>query len=569
MSYSVTVYKNTGFNANNIPDSPTLLESCPKLTGLPTLEILQDSGLSEIFLSASLSQIEGADYVRVGSWYYIVDGMPKMTSPDVVRLGLIPDFVTSAGGAGSLNYTDGVTERVCVPTSDDTFGKYTEDDPLTAPSQTLDLATYLVSYGSSVTDQTFIESTVDLYAGATGTEAVTYEDQASGEVVAVPFMPTVGTSTSHKYGGAHGTATYTVNATTQEGAKRARGLGVESGIVAQYSVPSVFVDSNTTAPDPTTGFIPRMDGAEGEYQTSNLPWEQGSVKNRRALYGEYVKYGILTMGGNKGEFRAEDIYESGTTSPSVKFKADIKSDGCPYWRFKSFLGDTSDVGFWRNCLTGAPWEQVPLVYSQKSGNILDRQEFNASREVAKSQRGREITSDIYGGIMKVGSNAMQGAGIAGTVGAVTGAIKGAVETGFSMYDHYKNYHEQGMLNTLAYGQSQVVAPELTFPFNSDIMRDALYNTCIVYRYYYKTDDLARIDKLLTMYGYRFTKPLEKTDFTNRPKFNYVKTQGGVGSTSNTSGRLPKWWNDGISAQLSAGVRVWHILPTVSAYSDNT
>ena len=562
MSYSVTVYKNTGFNAVNIPDSPALLESASKLTALPTLEILQDSGLSEVYLKATYNEINGADYVRIGSWYYIVDGAPIMTSVDVCRLLLIPDFVTSAGGAGNLSYTDGVTERVCVPTSSDDFGAYTEDDELTAPSQSLNIQHNMFTYSSSG-ETSFVESTLDLYAGATDNSGITYEDPATHETCTVPYMPTVTSQTTHKYGGGHGTITY--NSTfpsVKEGMKRARGLGVESGIIAQYTVPNIFIDS-ATAIDSATGAYTNMAGREDE-QATTINFEQGTVQNKRCLYGEYTKYGILTMGGNKAEFKAEDIYESGASAPSVKYKADIRADGRPYWRFKSFLGDSSDDGFWRNCLAGARWENVPLVYSEKSGNLLDRQEYEADRKMASAQFGEQMGS-MAGGVV---DKAIGGAIAGGVGGAVVGGAVGLLSTGLEMYRAYDRFHEEGELSALKFGQSQVSAPQITFPFNTDIMRDALYNTAIIYRYVYTSFDLVRIDKLLTMYGYKHTKALESSDFTNRSKFNYVKTRGGVTSTSNGSGRLPKWWNDGVSAQLSAGVRVWHILPTVSAYNSN-
>lgn len=598
MAYSVTVYKNTGFNAGNIPDSPALLEQCAKLNALPTLEILQDSGLDRIYIKATLSEITGADYVKVGSWYYIVDGMPKMTSADVVCLPLIPDAVTSAGGAGTLSYTDGITERVCVPTSSDTFGAYTEADPLTAPSQALDLRLEQSTY-TNLAERVFIEATIDLPSGgapadssgqypATATEAITYTDPASGESCTVPYMPDVSVITTHKYGGQNGTCTFTLQSgagypDTREGMKRARGLGMESAIIAQYSVPEVYIDASDSSSD-ADGRYTRLAGKEDTLSTSTLVWEQGTVKNKRALYGEYTKYGIITMGGNKGEYRAEDIYESGTSSPTVKVKVDARAQGCPYWRYSSFLGDSSDAGFWRNCLAGAPWKNVPLVYSEKSGNILDRQMFEASREYEAKERTREIWNDLWSGTKNLLSTKTQGT--THTFNETTGKYTSSwgnldpvdigisagvsvLDTTYRMMDARDRYHELGELAALRYGQSQVVAPDLQFPFNTDIMRDALKNVCICYRYYYKAADLARIDKLLTMYGYRFTKPLEASDFTNRPKFNYVKTQGGVTVCGNSGGRLPKWWNDLISAQLSAGVRVWHILPTVSAYSDNT
>lgn len=574
MSYSVTVYKNTGFNASNIPDSPALLEQATKITALPTLEILQDSGLSEVYLKLPKSTVDGADYIRVGDWYYIVVGPPMMTSADVAKLNLIPDYVTSAGGAGNLDYTDGITERVCVPTSSDTFGAYTEPDELTAPSQALELKTSLATY-SNVAERTFIESTLDLYEGSNSNEGITYEDPATNETCTVPYMPTIQQQTTHKYGGQKGTLTYGVSGDTLEGIKRARGLGVESGIIAQYNVPNVFIDDTTVMNGHSEYLV--MDGKELSFTPSGLPWEQSVVKNKRCLYGEYVKYGLITMAGNKAEFKAEDIYESNTTTPTVLCKADIRSDGCPYWRFKTFLGDDSANGFWRNCLAGARWENVPLVYSEKAGNLLDRQQYDVTREIASERRGREVARagfDTARNVMRgIGWGARTGSefGPVGALGgAITGGVMSGIDSGLNLYDQYKTYHEQGELEAMQFGQSQVVAPELNFPFNTDIMRDALKNTIIAYRYYYTNADIARIDKLLTMYGYKHTKALESTDFTNRPKFNFVKTRGGVTSTSSSVlGRLPKWWNDGISAQLSAGVRVWHIMPTVTAYSDNS
>jgi hypothetical protein len=66
-----------------------------------------------------------------------------------------------------------------------------------------------------------------------------------------------------------------------------------------------------------------------------------------------------------------------------------------------------------------------------------------------------------------------------------------------------------------------------------------------------------------MYGYRYTKFLEASDFNNRSKFNYVKASG------ITVTGLPRWFSDGIANQLNGGVRVWHTHPNTSSYSDGT
>ena len=132
-NYDVRVWSNTGFNSINIPDSPSLLDSLPSAT-YPALDLLQNRFLTSIRIRATFDQVKNADFCKLGDFYYFVDGV-TMTSGDVAVLGLIPDFITSAGGVGSLSILDGVTSRVHV--TDDTYGKYTEPDPLTAPSEAL------------------------------------------------------------------------------------------------------------------------------------------------------------------------------------------------------------------------------------------------------------------------------------------------------------------------------------------------------------------------------------------------------------------------------------------------
>ena len=67
-----------------------------------------------------------------------------------------------------------------------------------------------------------------------------------------------------------------------------------------------------------------------------------------------------------------------------------------------------------------------------------------------------------------------------------------------------------------------------------------------------------------MYGYKDTKPLEASDFTNRSKFNYVQA-----NSVTIGGTAPKWIREAAKEQISNGVRVWHQLPDVTAYSNGT
>ena len=109
-----------------------------------------------------------------------------------------------------------------------------------------------------------------------------------------------------------------------------------------------------------------------------------------------------------------------------------------------------------------------------------------------------------------------------------------------------------------------VAPEINFPVSEGI-RDYVGNTCIVYRYKFTENDAHRIDKILTMYGYKHTTPIEPSLLTNRSKFNYIEAKG---VTIKNAG-VPKWLRDAVGAQFASGVRFWHVPIDTSAYTDGS
>ena len=89
---------------------------------------------------------------------------------------------------------------------------------------------------------------------------------------------------------------------------------------------------------------------------------------------------------------------------------------------------------------------------------------------------------------------------------------------------------------------------------------------LLYRYKYSKADVKRIDKLLTMYGYKVTKQLEKKDFTSRQYFNYIECSSlSVQAKGNYSTIAV---SDGISKQLQVGTRLWHVKPDSSHYTNN-
>lgn len=621
---NVRVYLNSGFNNVNVPYSPTLLDECAYLD-LPAIDTLQDGILPFVNLRvSSFNQISTADYCKVGEWYYAIIGI-TMTSMDVVTLSLKPDYILTAGGVENLVFLDGITERVHVAKSDDVFAAYTLDDPYTTPSEPLMLESG--SHTTTPAGVVIIESTLDLLLVQSTHSAITFSDLTSGEDVTVPQIPAIQTATNHKYGGAHGTISYvlgtvavdgtiTINNLVSEGLNMARSLGVESCITATYVLPVTMFNGVGT------NWYATQDGISDVVDTNSQAWsgfskyEYATVQNKRVLYGDCNKYGILTTAGNRSENAPEVIYKQGDVAPSIVRAVDARAEGNPYYRFRYYFGndgwdaDGDDVSnnFWQTAIAGSGWQVVPLVFNGKSGATVAQTLFEGKRVGVDTayQVGKDMiainaigkvlgsaigadwgdTSTVYGtnGYLEVPNSAvnamwgnslprsygggmgnvpnigtgvsaiqMAGAGATAALGATI--QKATLDVG---YNYQKDYDYVSFLTS-----QNIVAPEVAVTYNTSIVRDAIGNGYYFYRYRYSDNDLARIDKLLTEYGYRVTKPLEVSDFNNRAKFNYVKAHGvSVGS-------LPAWWANGVAAQLAGGQRFWHVLPDTKYYTDGT
>lgn len=654
MAFSCTMYCNTGFNSINIPDSPELLESSASkvISGTALdLQIVQDRFLNSIRVKTTWSEIQNCDYVRVDDFFYSVVGI-QMVSVQVAELYLVPDFLLSAGGTKNPKFSilDGITERQTV--SDDTWGKYTDTDPLTSPQQPLNVVTQWATPDKGDGYDILLEATTDLVKSAAQKRGVTYTDDETNETVTVPMTQPLGITTQvfmpdgnqisngtqfYKINDAHTetapggkTDSSTIGSaytSIQEGIKTVRSLGIESGaIINQWRVPKVYISDEkigySTVPN-STYFGALADPEEattedfkelpyytnqqmtaiycskGDVQTT-INSGYATVKNNRVLYGEYNKYGIITTAGNSCEFNPEDIM-SASGSPTVSYKADVRPDGRPYFRFKRI---NNNEEFWRNCVAGERWENVPLIYQGGSGSALNRINFDNKRRMESEIYGYGQGKQSYQGLKIAEQGVQNTLDLAGSAGNYYSAQKGieafrygpknspqmnqlegmqsdAISSFFhgivkafdnlaDIFDHRNdkqfltqayNIQKANELSEL-YQANTVYVPNVIFPYNASVIRDSVGNGFLLYKYQYRNNDIKRIDRLLTMYGYREQESLSTSNFNRRTKFDYVQC-----STITVTGR-PTWWNNGISAQLSAGVRVWHVKPTPTAYSDN-
>ena len=602
MAYTGRAYMNTGFNTSNIPDFPSLLDQCEHYDFTYDLEIMQDRFLDHVDINViNYETIKNTDYCRVGTWYYFVDGV-TMIATDVARFSLSPDFITSANGITGFNVLDGITERVHV--SEDTFGKADSNDPLLTPFEPLQIESYWKK--PSTGDKTYIESTISIEDTCQSHEAVSWKDTvtATAAMVLVPKTIGVGSSgnspTTFTYQNgnseSHSTRVYVTDGADASTAVNGyigelRSLGLEQSIVNQVRIPNAYI---TTTPA-STAVKSNMAARTGTWSLSEFPYiEHTGVRNALINYSKYLKYGLISCSGESCEFEPQDLKSPTDTDtyPTIRYVTDPHLDGKPYFRFTKVNGDSSSDGFWRNCIAGMPWKQIPLVFTQASGSALNQLKFENARGIAEGKYGLESEQRALKQQLERGEPILRGDGDA--TNALNNALLkiadwgraglGTVADMFgnkSMGNYWLNQNaidtQQSITNRTAaydYGSelrnqlldiainANVVVPTVNFPYNSHILQDQFENGVLAYRYSYTANDVTRIDKLLTMYGYKFAKPLETTDFTNRQYFNFVEC-----SNVTVTGHA-RWWNDGIASQLKGGVRVWHVLPNPTYYNNN-
>lgn len=644
MSYKCKLYSNTGFNDTNIPDSPALLGVGVEV---PALDIWQDRNLSEIRVKARWDDVKDVDYISLENsdgnvWYYYTGGA-TMTATDVAVFPVIQDYILSIGGVANLNIIDGITERVHV--SDDTFGAYTEADPLTVPTKPMIVKSQWLNEDdicSEIEDNyppgyTYVDSILNIQLNQDGAISQLYEETSeTGDTVStvVPraALPSDfvlesdgsayngGEKTYYSIGGSSvsvNTNSLLVKATNKirDALTVLKSLGVDNPVLNQVYIPSAFIsffemleDTNETE-EKTIPIIRRdknytivsrivfaymatVEGTSKElnlsvskkipFKTAEYTADVPQISNNRVYYGEYTKYGLLTAAGESCEYNAEDLAVglSEKDAPTVAVKADPRPTGKPYYRFASIDGDSSDTGFWRNCVAGMQWKQVPLTYTEPSGTALNTLRYENSKAVSTAEyKGREwnrtldavtgVTSGLVGAVTSFAELDLKGVGK-----GFTDAITANANSALNSYIDRKNTNAQrtNELAELAIANSATV-PVVQFPYNAEVIRDFYGNGVLMYRFVYDPADAHRIDTLLTAYGYRYTKQLELSDFTNRRLFNFVKCSsisigGRVGdaATSITRREYPKWINKGIEDQLKNGVRVWHVIPQYNNFS---
>ena len=221
------------------------------------------------------------------------------------------------------------------------------------------------------------------------------------------------------------------------------------------------------------------------------------------------------------------------------------------------IADTSAANFVRE----NDYAQSVNALNTLMGSVSSVTSMNSGAMNAINDRSLSVLGMNRGVAGAIGGNAQ------GLVGSMTQGFVNDIGLDVQRQNAEASYLAAKGAELTQYAVTQnVFVPEIKFPYNSTFLRDLFGEGILLYRYKYSKADVKRIDKLLTMYGYKVTKQLERKDFTSRKYFNYIECSSlSVQANGNYSTIAV---SDGISKQLQVGTRLWHVKPDSSHYTNN-
>lgn len=622
--YTVDLYNNTGYNVENIPDSAALLGT-PSISKT-AVDTIQNYVMSSVRISAVFDDVKNADYCKIGDFYYFISGV-TMTSRDVAVISLIPDYITSYG-LTNLKFLDGITVRHHV--DDDSYGLYTEDDPLLYCNEPLQLTVGDVLFDNNSQKHSYVLATVDLQeaGGGQSFNSVTYTDPGGNEVT-VPHLPQLkpAQKTDFEIPAYNGNRDFSIqgvvafplydislsqpNTQILSGMQYCRDIAAETAIIDCYQIPNAYVNSDTLSADGNVSKIL----TNSNVLNCGIPYRDANMtpRNLRVLYGRYNKFGIMTMAGNKMEALPEEIYYANagyTLQPRILCVADPRPDGKPYFRFeymnketplKSETGNTAVIDladFWRNTIPGQPWYHVPLVYTSPSGIIQQQKYYDQSykmNEYTFGQRDMVNAGQMFGaasnvvlgtatqGLMTPGRNIMTTVDGESFGSPIRSPLNAVGNQQFMSGARSQISGAQGLVGSIA-NKHLTEAEYYNTRGRMDYEMGLLKNVVIPDVMFPYTNGTIRdfVGNGVIAYKYRPSdKDMELqdklltmygyqvTDKLER-KYFYNRQYFNYVKAANISigNNLPQWWKAGIVGQLAAGVRVWHVTPNETHYDNN-
>lgn len=577
------LYYNTGFNPSNVPDSPSLLNSC-LYTDLQQHWDYQDYFLGSIKIGASWDTVKNADYLKYGNGYYFVTGI-EMINENNAKLYLQLDALTTMGGPLALQYEGGLIERAWIPNADFWENNHTPEG--ITPVSPIELESLDIVGTDSTDSETIIISTLALNTPLNndGTpvnaDASEYKVPIAGTTIGsviVPNSPKGAPSTT--IGNTDvGLGYYILNQDVKDQIAYLRSLGLEQAIVGCYTVPTYYLAAST--PD-STGHIstisPKMGkavditGTHGNYHT--YPSGTTHLKKSYQMYTKY--YAVSNITGEIKEYDPHDLVNSsGHVNIQFNWMCDgnIKSMPVLYPMYYRGTGNTISNGSLLDTLAGASWMELPITITGASGSLWTKNDYVRNQYAIGLDTVKFGADSIIDVVKNITPGGLGGGYVQEYEGQPTYEMPSNntygqnISTGFLpsvgnfLVNSAKMVYRAEKIDT-DFAKSQIAAPTLSGS-SAYGLQLTLNNNWTIYRSYMSNLDLTRFDKYFNSYGYTINEPLEaNTDniFNNRADQNYVKLTNVHIKPSSAS-------NYGIGIKqiaektLNDGVRIWHRLPS--------
>lgn len=566
MTYSCTLYYDTGFDFDNIPDSKALITNLTTKITVDAVWLLQDMTQGTIKVNLKWDEVYPVDYAVVNDKFYFVTDV-KMLNENCAELTLQLDAITTIG-LNNINIVSGWCKRRHV--NDDTMftnilsEPFTPVEPLEIDYQSMPMNKTSDDSGpiktvilSSTIPLDIVEAWAEEYGTTDGSSTVTVPKVVSvvHNTTCVTFAGIGGTNRYEKT--LPGTSLYNIDRDPEKYGKAVGliwSLGLSDALTAFYVITSkaelnmTYWDEEVVIDDDhkyTDTSIKKLVYPWGLMSTNQIPYKWSvddyTVKNNKVYSAQYNKFRVAsTCSGNEQEFLAYQI--ANPNNPDLEYpmfyvNGDPSPNGKTYLRPMYYQGNDGNTGLdgFLMAVTGSQWANQQINLQGQSGSAIS----NLNRGFDYFNQTASFIGSL-GGLTNILNN--------------PGGILSPLTSGVSLQKSKLDYATQ----------QRIVTPTVLFP-TEPTLQEYVGNGFYATRERLSTNDTIRFDKYLTAYGYAVNEPMTKAVFTGRKYFNYVEADD---LNLDAGTKIPLRLEQVAIQQLENGVRVWHTKPTATAFENN-
>lgn len=585
MTRITRLYYNTGLRVGETLDYTSKLNNAPHLD-LEQHWDYQDYFLTSLDIMATYEQVKNADILQYGQGYYYITGV-SMINENNARLNLQLSGVLTMGGACAIEYDNGLLKRAH-PIKDDDFSNLlpepvSSQEPLKCVSkkrvgadsingQQIFMSTLSLDQEIKVDEHGNVEP---LHGTATALPVV--GDEFEDHII-IPNAPKTDPGTTINGMSQKGVSYYVQRKVKSDKSNDIgnqiaylRSLGLENSVIGSYMVPMGYIKG--TYPAGTKNYIPTLAKTVQQSYDGDA-WKGGKNVRFKKTLTICNTYTLLSkLSGDIRTYKATDICKapnSVLSAPKFLLEADTNYKGKPYIWPKYFDGADNTTEINVNGITGMEWQDIPVVVGGVSGSLWMRNAYNQN----VAQIGENTINMGYNSVSSVLSNITPAKS-----GKVVDVVDADLQTTFDGYQG-GNANVGGIIDTagrtiLAGRQFNLSAAKIDTDYDKAStfatpningtpatgLQTCVANNFVLYHHMLSDNDIKRIDKFFTKYGYAqncvFDKAFLNVDVDGAC---YVQTSGIKIKRTGRAAEVGLAIKELTENELNGGLRVWHRLP---------